>query len=130
MLAITRRTHTDAAHLCQTQLCLVDVRRQLQDTCVRIVVDQPHVTHAQSIVDVVDVTLNILVDLLEVPRTFLLMVERLHHFRDITACHKDTRQLSSLVSDGVDSRLIIHLPAKVEVTHPIAVFSHLAEVYD
>ena len=56
-----------------------------------------------------NIVLDIVVHHAQLLYTFLLAVERLNHFRDVTSRDVDAFHLSLKVDDGVDGRLIVEL---------------------
>ena len=124
----TRSTQTDAAQLREIQLRLVQVVRQFQRILRRDIVHQAYFRYAQGIVHIRDVPLDFLRYLAEPFESLLLMMERLHHLRHVTTCHIDAFQFTSFITDGIDSRLIIHLAVQSQFLRFVNGICELVEI--
>ena len=105
------RSQTDASQLGESHLRLGDIVRHLQRKRFGIVVHQSYIRNTQSIIDVGDIALDTLVDFVQFLGTLLLTVVRLHHFCYVATCHVGSHQFTIGIMNGIDGRVIVHLPA-------------------
>ena len=110
------------------QLRMGGIIRYFEGIGFGVVVDQHHTADAQRIVDVRHIFLDGLIGLQQSVRAFLLMVERLYHFRNVTTSHIDTFQLSLLVADGIDGGFVIHLTLQLELVRLVLRILKVLEV--
>ena len=95
---------------------------------VRIIIEDAHSTHTERVVDVGNVGLYLLSGFFQESSLLLLLVVRLHHLRDVSACSDDTVQMVLPVADGTERHLIVVLSAYRHLWNTLVVVFGLVDV--
>ena len=114
----------------ETVLHLVQVAEDPQFMTPRVIGDDPHATGPEGVVDVLDISLDLLVGLLQQLHLFLLFVVRLHHLGDVTAgCHH-TMEFAVFVANRTEDRFVVESAAEFHVGDTLVFPFHLVDVGD
>ena len=96
----------------------------------RMVDDDPHTTGPEGVVDILDISLDLLVGLLQQLHLFLLFVVRLHHLGDVTAgCHHPMEH-PRFIADRTEDRFVVEGTSELYVGDTLVFPFHLVDVGD
>ena len=114
----------------ETVLHLVQVTEDPQFMMPRVIGDDPHTTGLEGVVDILDISLDLLVGLLQQLHLFLLFVVRLHHLGDVTAgCHHPMEH-PRFIADRTEDRFVVESAAEFDVGDTLVFPLHLVDVGD